>query len=742
MERVLAKSNPEKELHEHTIEVIERADKEINFLRSLGLNISTDMEKAIKLSCFAHDLGKVSKTFQDSLSGNRKYIPHNLLSLAFLNSIFNTIDISPALKNKIIYAVGFHHKNFLDLGDFINGAKRTGNNGLEDEFIDMEANRLPLLEPMQKLFKDCFKADIQFWIDYNIINELKGIILDLDPFDKESIYLKGILHRADHIASAGISEDSKVYLNSEAYETLKKQITLKKFQENINIKNKDSLLLIAPTGSGKTEAALCWAGIRKGKIIFTLPTRASVNAMFKKLQKYYGDDVGILHGEVGRFIYSTLKKEHGEAEAIEESVHEVNLSKNLLKPILVTTIDQIFSFALRVHQYEKVLMGLYGANIVLDEIDSYSPYTIEILKQSLKIAREFGITPLIMSATIPDILKKEFIAEQIITEQYTPSWDELEIKNDAKHEIQIINKDITDCREIIEKLSKNEQNSILIVCNTIKKAVSVYEELKDLSPKLYHSLFTFDDREAKETEISKTDRDGRNTGIWITTQVVEVSLDLDFDILITEAAPVNVLIQRMGRCYRRRKGAGKVLIYSKLQNDNSNMGFYPYGKLAIEKSLKAFEGINGVIDAQAKMDILNNYFKNYWSDKEVVDDKTRAQNIISAFLSSDLTMLETIGNNEVSRFLRDSGVSFSAIPVSELKPSEIEKLKGGYKWKDRDEKLAFLYQIRGKTLSVPLYSLLKFRSFFEETRYEIFLTHLEYNTDTGLNLKKLPSNFG
>lgn len=601
-------------------------------------------------------------------------------------------------------------------------------------------DRLFMLVPMQQLFRDYFKADVQLQIDYSIIDKLKDIIIHLDPFDKELIYLKGVLHRADHIASAGITEESKIYLNCEAYETLKKQITPKRFQEKV--KNKGSLLLIAPTGSGKTEAALCWAGTRKGKIIFTLPTRASVNAAFKKLQKYYGDDVGILHGEAGRFIYSTLKKEKNEAEAIEESIHEINLSKNLLKPIIVTTIDQIFSFALRVHQYEKVLIGLYGANIVLDEIDSYSPYTIEVLKQSLKVAKEFGITPLIMSATIPDMLKKEFIAEGIVTEEYTPFWDELEIKNDAQHEIQIINKDITDCKKTIHKLSENEQHSILIVCNTIKKAISVYERLKDFSPKLYHSLFTFDDREAKEMEIGKTDHAGRNIGIWITTQVVEVSLDLDFDVLITEAAPVNILIQRMGRCYRRRKGAGKVFIYSELVNDNGKPEFYPYGELAVKESLKAFEDNRGVINAIAKREILNNYFNNYWNNKKVVVQKTEARNIISGFLSSDLTILETISNHEVSRFLRDSAISCTVIPISELTDiDDIKKLKGDYRWEDKNEKLTFLYNMRGKMLSVPLYSILAQRAYFEETGYGVFLAHLEYDSNMGLNLRKMPSNF-
>jgi CRISPR-associated endonuclease/helicase Cas3 len=731
---ILAKSNPAKELHEHTQEVMERAKREISIFKEQGLTIDENMEKAIMLCCFAHDLGKVSKTFQDSLNGIKKYIPHNLLSIAFLPSIFKEIDFSEDLRRKVIYAVGFHHKNLLEMNDFVNGTKRSGGDGLEDELIDIDLNRLCLLEPMISLFKEWFKVEWKPEIDFNIIDKIQDIIFDLEPFDKELVCLKGILHRADHISSAGIGEYTKVYLNAEGYNQLIEHIKPKKFQENL--KGRDSLILVAPTGSGKTEAALCWAGNRKGKIIFTLPTRASVNAAFKKIKKYYGEDVGILHGEAGRFIYSTLKKEYNEAEAIEQSIHDITLNKNLMKPVLVTTIDQIFSFALRVHQYEKVLMGLYGSNLILDEIDSYSPYTIEILRQSLKIAKDFNITPLIMSATIPEKLQEEF--KDIIPDKYMPDWADLEMKNDSQHEIKIENKDITESDKIIKKLPEN--SSILIVCNTIKKAISVYEKLKAFSPKLYHSLFTFDDRENKEIEIAKTDSSGKNIGIWIATQVVEVSLDLDFDILITEAAPLNVLIQRMGRCYRKRRGVGKVFIYSKLINENGKKMFFPYDKFAIEESLKAIDE-KGIVDVKKKREMLNSYFETFWSNKKVEEDKERAKGIISAFLSSDLTMLETIGDNEVSSFLRDSGISLAVIPQSKLTDTEIDKIKGNYKWKDRIEKMVFLNEIKGKVLSVPLYSVLKKHSHFEETKYGIFVTTLEYNSDTGLNLKNLPPNF-
>ncbi|MCX7927223.1 MAG: CRISPR-associated helicase Cas3' [Candidatus Omnitrophica bacterium] len=757
-DKIFAKSNPFQELHVHTQEVLERAQKEFDYFIKQGLEIENQIKDAILLTCFAHDLGKVSKIFQDSLKNNNKiYVPHNLISVAFLPSLFKTFSSIENFKKIIIYAVAFHHKNFLQLSDFIIGSKRSSGYGLEDELIDIKLNRLNFLCPMVNLFKKSFNMSWQPDIDFDILNNIQEVIFDLEPFDKELIYIKGILHRADHISSAGIAEENLSYTNEEGFKKLTDKIKLKGFQAQIR-NRPSSMILIAPTGSGKTEAALSWAGSRNRKIIFTLPTRASVNAAFTKLQGYYGNDVGLLHGEAGRFIYKMLKNEYNENEALQESMHEITLAKNLLKPIIVTTIDQIFSFAFRVHQYEKILMGLSGASLILDELDSYSFYTIEVLKEALKIAKKFDIVPLIMSATIPKLLQDEFVNEKIVEHEgiYIPTKQELQLNNDASHKVNILDGDITNitkCGSEIKNLVK-ENKSILIVCNTIKKSISVYENLKNLGLgvplNLYHSLFTFEDRNNKEKKITEYDETGRNTGIWVTTQVIEVSLDLDFDVLLTELAPLNVLIQRMGRCYRKRKGIGEVYLCSKLLDEKGEKFFFPYGDkwdkgILLEESLEALKALKdrniNIIRLQEKKEILDNYFEKIWEDKKIKDAKNRAKEITSAFLNVNLTMLETLKEDEVSRYLRESGITLTVVPDNLLNEDERNKLDGNYKWQSKEEKLLFLNTIKEKFISVPIYSVIKFRNYFTETESGIFLTRLEYTEEKGLNLIELPSNF-
>ena len=110
--------------------------------------------------------------------------------------------------------------------------------------------------------------------------------------------------------------------------------------------------------------------------------------------------------------------------------------------------------------------------------------------------------------------------------------------------------------EFIDKIyQKNKNLKILVICNTIKKANEIYEKLnetKNVNINLIHSRFINSDRKKKEEEIFEF-ASSTKSGIWIGTQVVEASLDIDFDILITELSDLNGLFQRMGRCYRKKE---------------------------------------------------------------------------------------------------------------------------------------------------------------------------------------------
>ena len=202
--------------------------------------------------------------------------------------------------------------------------------------------------------------------------------------------------------------------------------------------------------------------------------------------------------------------------------------------------------------------------MVIDEIQMYSTDLLAYLIYGLKYITDFGGKFAIMTATLPgiiiDLLKKEEI-EFVTTEPF--------INDKKRHNLKIL-KEVINAKFIKENY---KDNKILVVCNTVKKSKQIYEDLKNLGIEckelnLLHSRFIKKDRAEKEKEISefanpkrfkknvKKERKLKNiceNGIWIGTQVVEASLDLDFDILITELSDLNGLFQRMGRCYRNRE---------------------------------------------------------------------------------------------------------------------------------------------------------------------------------------------
>jgi Predicted helicases len=120
----------------------------------------------------------------------------------------------------------------------------------------------------------------------------------------------------------------------------------------------------------------------------------------------------------------------------------------------------------------------------------------------------------------------------------------------AYHHVQVIDDSIDNYVEKMIELSQKAK--VLVVVNTVRKAIELREKLKDKLPhaKLLHSRFILQHRKEKEREIMKF-FNSQEKGLWITTQLAEVSLDLDADYLFTELSTADSLIQRMGRCNRK-----------------------------------------------------------------------------------------------------------------------------------------------------------------------------------------------
>ena len=590
----LAKSNGET-IMEHTENLISNLK---NFF-IIYSEINVD-KKLLLLACIYHDLGKINKKFQSKLSGKKQNgeLPHGLLSTSFIDSKslsengFDKSDIKV-----LSYSVALHHER--DLSEI-----EEEDFSSEIELMNIEADYfLKYLEKLQNIYFDYVNKNIEENLKYSIFKienekvklkklskkyyKLNGRIYSQDFIlsEKETfetfqkyVMLKGLLNKIDYAASSYIPVEEKNDFLEEKMNDFLKNVLKKDNSKNdwnelqkfmIHNQN-ENVVVVAQTGYGKTEAGLLWIGNNKG--FFTLPLRVAINAIFDRVKNQIvieklENRIGLLHSDFREiYIEDTKKKEKNNLEKMDsdELFMYMDKTKQLSLPLTVCTIDQLFDFVFRAPGFELKVATLSYSKVVIDEIQMYSTDLLAYLIYGLKYITDFGGKFAIMTATLPgiiiDLLKKEEI-EFVTTEPF--------INDKKRHNIKVLKDTIN--AEFIKENYKD--NKILVVCNTVKKSKQMYENLKNLGIEckelnLLHSRFIKKDRAKKEKEISefanpkrfkqsvKKERKSKNifeNGIWIGTQVVEASLDLDFDILITELSDLNGLFQRMGRCYRNRE---------------------------------------------------------------------------------------------------------------------------------------------------------------------------------------------
>jgi CRISPR-associated endonuclease/helicase Cas3 len=368
------------------------------------------------------------------------------------------------------------------------------------------------------------------------------------------------------------------------------------------------------TGAGKTEAAITLVhrlmdkGLADGLYV-ALPTMATANAMYQRLGAAYKNfyqandnqpSLILAHGarELSESFsksvflseqlfldsdYQTGKNEEDQelsATAYCNAWLADSRKKALLADVGVGTLDQALLAVLPARHQSLRLLGLGRKVLLVDEVHAYDSYMQKLLNALLEAHARQGGCVILLSATLPQAMRESLVSAfhqglgeeppQLVKEKdyplatHTPAIDDIETAVDTREEVKRtvkVERLATDLA-VLDKIVKaaNTGQCVCWIRNTVKSARHAYQDLLDaeIDPtqlSLFHSRFAMGDRQTIEKQTLKrfgneSTPNQRKGQVLISTQVVEQSLDLDFDLMITDLAPIDLVIQRAGRLQR------------------------------------------------------------------------------------------------------------------------------------------------------------------------------------------------
>jgi len=305
-----------------------------------------------------------------------------------------------------------------------------------------------------------------------------------------------------------------------------------------------SVVLRAPTGSGKTEAVFlpfCCGSDRQlpSRLIYALPLRSLANQIVERLRK---------HAENSGKSNWRISVQHGQKP---ESVL-------FASEVVVATIDQVISsyactpLTLPLRHGNIPAGAVTGSFLVFDEVHLFDPkLALQAVRLICERLHHMGLPFAILSATLPDSVldfyQREFGCEVIEAQSET-----------IEREVGMQFCESKLSREAVEEAMKQGHRKILVVVNTVERAVDLFRQVQSLvnqygyCSNLLHARFLPDDRQLKERWVKEHfgGNASEEKSLLIATQVVEVGLDISADCLLTELAPIDAIIQRAGRCAR------------------------------------------------------------------------------------------------------------------------------------------------------------------------------------------------
>ncbi|GAC1635924.1 MAG: CRISPR-associated helicase/endonuclease Cas3 [Ktedonobacteraceae bacterium] len=659
------KGQPGESLAEHTQYVLERLTDLAHIRPQLASLLNAPrLWHCLFWACFLHDFGKAAHGFQKMVRqpGEKWGRRHEVLSLAFLDWIAPSF--SREEQQWILAAIVSHHRDATEITktyDMYNSPElvegmvadldETTVRGLWRWLNECSASWISALglhsfgvEPVALIAQE---QAVRMVCEEGVPRTnawLETYIDSLEQFRKERdmtiistlVMLRGLTTTADHSASAhlerlpqgiqrswenfadevkeGIERQQRKRLTEQGREHEQvEEVETYQHQLECASQHHDSAVLVAPTGSGKTEAALYWTmGDGSGpvpRLFYTLPYQASMNAMHTRLSSHFGaKSVGLQHGRALQSLYRRLLgNEEDPLSAADGARMATQLNKLHAYPVKVFSPYQMLKVSFQIKGFEGMLADYTQAAFIFDEIHAYEAERLALILALIKHLRlHYGARFLIMSATFPSLLR-EIMPNILGTQELIRAEPDL-FKRFRRHHLQLLDGDLMEAG--IDSIVRDvrQGKSVLVCCNTVQRAQDMWHTLGHLlgddRVKLVHSRFTMIDRIRHEQDILQRCANGTGNGSLavVATQVVEVSLNIDLDTIYSDPAPLDALIQRFGRINRaRKKGIVPVHVF---REPRDGQGIYL--PRLVQRTLDELELHNGAeIDEESIEEWLN-----------------------------------------------------------------------------------------------------------------------------------------
>ncbi len=718
MAELLAKTDGDVSLYQHCVDVLR-----LGHILAERLGLDGPTAQRALLACALHDIGKATESFQAYLRGEKGQGDYHALA-SFL--------ILLVLERRLL-----NHTGERVPGEFVaSAAVLSHHSPLHPSLYESAApiryhpNIRAVLEELLGALADhgivVSKLSEEDWRRIETMARRPAYVLhgtsgrsEADPLlewfrvlDRRRFgQVKAVLHLADWLASGNASVDS--YVAAEPVPcaaSVRAQLRhrIRPFQaKSAALGDRSVLYLQAPTGVGKTEAALLWAG-SPHRLIYLLPTQATTNAMWCRLRRLLGENrVGLAHGHSVLELRSAHERSNGNRPF---TIDDWLFDSVFARPVTVATLDQYLLAHLHGRHWEVRLTLSRSATVIVDEVHAYEPYTLGILAAALETDPPKRLA--VLSATLPSVLRERLPAG-VLLQADDALWRQ------RRHRLRLCDGGIAEMLDPIVDAARHGQR-VLVVVNTVREAQELFDKFRsralDIPVTLLHSRFTQHDRRPKEDML----RHAPAGSVLIATQVVEVSLDISYDVLFTELAPLDAIVQRMGRVNRYgEKDYARVWVCTDVSERSRRL----YGEEVLRRSRHLLEAVgtepdqadlrNAVDELYGHVAATQAWISAFEEGRQLVDDLHR---ILGTF---------TVHGNDqdiTHRFGTRRGTFTIRVLPDVLREKAMELHESGQTWRIRDLTVPVPYWW---TLACP-------QAFYACEDLKLPVTRLAYCAERGL----------